>query len=91
MVRRHRGQATTADRCDTGALGLDPPPRLRIVGAHDERLLAGAHLQRQRALSRLGQKLVGREAVGDLARQPEPLEPAGREHDRVQTALAALP
>ena len=45
---------------DAGALGLDPPPCLGRVAVRDERLLARAHLQRERALGRLRQHRLDR-------------------------------
>ena len=59
--------------------------RLRVVDRRDELLLADTHLQRQRALARLGQQLLRLEALPDLVPEPEPVEPARREDDRVQT------
>ena len=66
-------------------------PRLRIVGHCDELLLTGTHLQRKRALPGLGQQLLRLEAVPDLRAEPEAVEPACREDDRVEAPLSALP
>ena len=65
-------------------------PRLAVVCSRDEVLLAGAHLQCERALPGLRQELVGLEPMTDLGSEPEPVETAGREHDRIQPALPAL-
>src|SRR5207249_8882882 len=75
VVRRDGGEATAADRRHAGALGLDAAPRLGIVRARDELLLAGAYLQRERPLARLRQQLVRLEAAADLGGEPEPVEP----------------
>ena len=91
MVRRDRSEAAAADRGHARTLRLDPPPCLRMISRRGELLLPGAHLQRERALRRLGEQLVRREAMADLVRQAEPLEAAGREDDRVEATLAALP
>ena len=90
VVGGDRREAAGADRRDTGALGLDPAARLGIVADGDELLLARPHLQRERALRRLGQHRLDRQPQADLAVEPEPVEPAGREHERVEAALAGL-
>jgi hypothetical protein len=54
VVRGDRRQATAADRKDTGALGLDAAPRLRVIGGTDQPRLARPDLQRERALAGLG-------------------------------------
>src|SRR5262245_64047506 len=89
-MRCDRGETASADRRHARALELDPTGRLRVTGLCHDLLLAGADLERQRALPRLGKDLVRLEAVADLAREPEPVEPAGREHDGVQSALRPL-
>ncbi len=89
-MRRHGREATRAKRCDTGALRFDSLPRLGRVTRRDELLLPGAHLQRKRALCRLGQHQLDRKAQPDLGVQAEPVEPACREHERVEAALARL-
>src|SRR5581483_4108675 len=90
VERRDRRKAAAADGRDAGALGLDAAARLGVVGSGDEILFAGPHLQRERALRRLRQEVLRIEPMPDLAREPEPVEPARREHDRVEAALAAL-
>src|SRR5207302_2891240 len=75
---------------DTGPLRLDATSRLRVVGGAGEIALAFTDLQRECALPRLGDDLVRLEAVTDLGREAEPIEAAGRQHDRVEPALAAL-
>src|SRR5262245_36482615 len=83
-------QTAAADRGDAAALGLDPPPRLRVVDRGDELLLALAHLRGQRALAGLGQELVRRKPPADLRAEPEPIEPARGEDNGVEPALAAF-
>ena len=61
-----------------------------MIGGGDELLVALAHLERERALRGLRQQLVRVEPPADLAREPEPVEPAGGEHDRVEPSLGAL-
>src|SRR5207244_295029 len=90
VVRSDRGETAAAHRRDAGALGLDTPSRLLVVRACDELLLAASDLERERALRRLGKEVDRGKAPPDLAREPEPVEPARREHDRVEPALAAL-
>jgi hypothetical protein len=53
-------------------------------------LLSGAHLERQRALTRLREHHIRLEPYADLPSEPESVEPAGREHNGVEAALAAL-
>ena len=90
MVGGHRGQAAGADPEDAGALGLDAPARLGVVQRRDELLLSGPHLQRDRALPRLGNELLRLEPAADHLGEPEPVEAGRREHDRVEAALAHL-
>src|SRR5204863_9223431 len=61
-----------------------------VVCSRDEMFVARAHLQRQRTLPGLGDDLVGLEAPADLTREPEPVEAAGREDNRVEPPLPAL-
>ncbi len=90
-MRGDGSEAAAADERDAAALGLDPAPRLRVVRVGHERLLACPHLQRERTLSSLREHHLGIEAMPDLGLEPEPLEPAGGEDDRVEPALASLP
>src|SRR5215470_17203538 len=90
MVRGNRREAAAADREDACPLGLHATAGLGITGGPHELLLTGTDLQRQRALTRLGQHLVGIEPKADLTTQPESVETCRREHDNVQPALAAL-
>jgi len=62
-----------------------------VVRRRDEMLLSRAHLKRERTLRGFGQELVGLEPLADLARKPEPVESARREHDGVEPPLGALP
>src|SRR5262249_28416666 len=92
VVERGDGRETSApDRGDARALRLDPAPRLRIVRAGGQLLLAGTNLQRERALAGLGHELAGVEAPPDRRRGPQPVETARREHDGIEPALATLP
>ena len=75
VVRGDRGEAAAADERDAAALGLDAPARLGVVGRRDESLLAGAHLERERALARLGKQLRRVEAMPDLAPRPSRSSP----------------
>src|SRR5438874_2039086 len=90
VVRGNRCEATAADGEDARSLRLDTAPRLRVIAGRDELFLTGANLQGECALSGLRQQLVRVEAASDLVPEPEPVEAAGRQHDRVQAALAAL-
>src|SRR5204862_3232512 len=90
VVRRDRRETTPADRRNTGAFRFDTATGCRMVRRPDEVLLTGAHLQRERTLAGLGNQLFGIEAMADLAAETEPVEPAGREHHRVEPPLSAL-
>jgi hypothetical protein len=61
-----------------------------MIGGRSELFLSGPHLQRQRPLRRLRQQLLRIEAMPDLVSEPEPLEPARGEDDRVEAAFAAF-
>ncbi len=61
-----------------------------VVRHLDEMLLSGAHLECQRALARLREHHIRLEPCADLGAEAESVEPAGREHDGVEAALAAL-
>ena len=90
MVRRDRRETPAADHGDARR---SASTRRRVSASsarRDELLLARPHLQRERALARLGQQLGRLEAAADLAGEPEPIEPARSEHDGVEPALAAL-
>src|SRR5207249_10295587 len=56
----------------------------------DRLLVARAHLQRERPLPRFRQELVRLEPPADLAAEPEPVEAAGCEDDRVERPLSPL-
>ena len=90
MVCRDGCEAAALDGGDDRALRLDAAARLRVVGVRDELLLAGTDLQRERALRRLRQHHVRLEPQADLVGEPETVEAARREDDRVEPALAAL-
>src|SRR5436305_6998175 len=90
VVRRDWSKAATADSSHDRALGLHPPARLRVVGRGHEMLVARPHLKGEGTLARLGQHLPRLEAVPDFVAEPEPVEPARGEHDRVEPALATL-
>ena len=90
-MRRDRGETAAADERHAAPLRLDAASRLHVVDIRDEVCLTRSHLQGERTLPRLGQHHGRVEAQPDLAAEPEPVEPAGGEHDRVETALAALP
>jgi hypothetical protein len=62
-----------------------------MIGVGRQRFLAGPHLQRERALCGLGKHLVGLEPEADLRCEPEPVEAACRQHDRVEPTFAHLP
>ncbi len=70
MMGGDRGQTPAAKREDAGSLGLDPPPGLPVIHPHDQLLPFSAHLQRERALARLGKHLLGREPPADLPTEP---------------------
>ena len=53
-------------------------------------LLPGTDLQCERPLPGLREHLLRLEASSDLAVEAEPVEPTGRQHDRVESALASL-
>src|SRR5205085_7116713 len=91
VMRGDRSEAATAHRGHARTLGLDPPPRLLVVRRRDQLLLAGPDLKRERSLTGLGQDLGRLEAVADLGRQPESLETARGQHDRVEPPLVSLP
>ena len=83
-----------SEQRDDGALGgqLDAAPRSSpIAAAAPPRLLvAGPGLEHQRALAgRRGHRL-GRDREGDLVLAPQPAQPGGGEHDRVELALGEL-
>src|SRR5207248_203059 len=80
------GATTTSKPSDSS---LRASPAERSTG-RVELFLTGANLQGECALSGLRQQLVRVEAAPDLVPEPEPVEAAGRQHDRVQAALAAL-
>jgi hypothetical protein len=84
-------EAAALDDGDDTTLGLDTTSCLRVVDVGDELPFVGAHLQRERTLRGLRQHHVRLESQADLAGQPESIETARREHDRVEPALAALP
>src|SRR5689334_25334445 len=83
-------EATAADHGHADTLGLDAPTRLRVVAPGDELLLADPDLDRERALAGLGEHFAGLEPEADLGSEAEPVEPAGGEHDGVESPLAAL-
>ena len=89
MVGGDRSEAATADPNTRRARprhGGASPHRPR----HNQLLLARSHLQRERALPGLGEHLRRVEPVPDLAGEPEPIETACGEDDRIQAALATL-
>src|SRR4051812_29003279 len=90
MVRGDRRETSATDCSDCGALRLDTAARLVVVGGSDEMLFAGANLECERPLRRLGQHLIRLEAVSDLAGETKPIEAARGEHDCVEPALSAL-
>src|SRR4249920_4037385 len=87
---RDRSEAASADRGHAGALELDPARRLRVGRRRHEVLLTAPDLERERTLAGFREDFVRLEAVADLAPEAEPIEAAGREHDRVQAALPTL-
>src|SRR6266576_6936108 len=89
-MRRDRSQAAAAGRRHDRAFRLHALARLGIVRGRNELLVAGAHLQRERALARLGQHRLGLEPMPDLAAEPEPVEPARGKYDRIEPPLAPL-
>ena len=83
-------KAAAADHGHADTLGLDPAARLGVVGSGDELLLADPNLDRERALAGLREHFAGLEPEADLGSEAEPVEPAGGEHDGVESPLAAL-
>src|SRR6476620_5119728 len=75
VMRRDRSEAAAADRRHERTFRLHAPACLGIVRGRDELLVAGAHLQRERALTRLGQHRLGLEPMPDLTVEPESVEP----------------
>src|SRR6185295_1317370 len=90
VIRRDGCEATAPDHRNAGPFHFHARPCLAVVCSCDQVLLAGAHLQCECALAGLGQELVGLEPMTDLGSEPEPVETAGGEHDRIQSALPAL-
>src|SRR5439155_21201308 len=87
----HRRQAAAADRRDALPLRLGPAPSLGVVERLHQFLVPEAHLERERPLPRLGEQLLRLEPFADLGAEAEPIETAGGENDRVETALVPLP
>ncbi len=88
-----RRRAGRLERAHGGALGGQLAQRRRVAdrrGGRARRLVAGARLQRERALSRGRDHQLGRDREGDLALAAEPAQPGGGEHDRVELALGEL-
>src|SRR4051812_7831665 len=90
VMRGNGGETAPFDDTDDGALGLDAPARLGVVDVRDELFLARTNLERECALRGFRQHHVPVEPQSDLVREPEPVETAGSEHDRIETALTAL-
>src|SRR5439155_10692766 len=90
VERRNRRETATPQSEDAGALRLDTAARLGVVCVRHELLLALPHLERHGALPGLRQHLLRLEPPPDFARKAEPVEAAGREHDRVEPSLPAL-
>ena len=78
----------------TSARSASSAPVRRAVVQRAQRrrcaLVAGARLERQRALARRGDELVGVERAAGLVRAAEPLQAGERQHDRVVLALGEL-
>src|SRR5439155_15958506 len=83
-------EAAATECGDAGALGLDPPPCLRVIRRGDELLVIRPHLERKRPLTCLGDHFRRVEAVPDLVTEAQAIEPTGREDDRVEPAFAPL-
>jgi hypothetical protein len=62
-----------------------------VVCGRYEMVVPAPHLERECALAGLGEHRLRLEAVPGLPAEPEPVEPARREHDRVEPALPSLP
>ena len=90
MKRGDGSETSTADDGDAPPLRLDAAPCLAVICGSDELLLTGTNLQCERALPRLGQELVRLEPPVDLGGETETIEPARRENDSVEPALASL-
>ena len=73
-----RSEAAAPDERDAPALRLDPGPRLAVVGACNEVLFAGAHLQSERTLPCLGEHHLRIEPEPDLRHRA----PNGLDHMR---------
>jgi len=67
-------QAAGSDRGGTPPLQFDAPARLRVIDVRGKLFLAGAHLQRERALRSFREHLVGVETQADLRSEVEPIE-----------------
>src|SRR3954452_8978664 len=90
VMCRDRSEAAAADGRHDCTLRFDALASLGVVRGRDELLVAGAHLQRERALARLRQHRLWLEPMPDLAAEPEAVEPARGEHDRIEAPLAPL-
>ena len=88
MERRHRRETSAAQGEHASPLGLDSPPRLRIVRVRHQLLFADSHLQRQSALPRLGQHLLGLERLGLAGEIGYRFDPAEVLPEAAQGALA---
>ena len=91
VVGRDRREAPAADPGDARALGLDPPPGLRVVERRDAAPLRPSRTWSASApCPASGTMLAGSNRRPDLVRQPEPVETGRGEHDRVEPPLVAL-
>src|SRR3954471_16362354 len=90
VIRRYGRETAATDHRDASPLGFHAGPRFAVVCSCDQVLLAGAHLHCERTLPGLRQERAGLEPMTDLGSEPEPVETASREHDRIEPALPAL-
>jgi hypothetical protein len=90
VVGGDRCEAPAADPRDTGALGLDTAAGLGVIGRFHQVLVTGPHLERDGALTRLGDELADVEAKADLLSDTEPVETGSRQDNRIEAALSHL-
>ena len=91
VMRRDRREAAGADPRHAGALGLDAPPRLGGVGVPRRAPPRPARTWSASAPWAASGSIVSTgEADADPVGEPEPVETAGGEHERVEAALLRL-
>jgi hypothetical protein len=90
VIRRDGCKTAPADGRNARPLGVHPAPCLGIVYGNDDLRLPFPDLERERPLARLRKHFRRLETVADLGPEPETVETAGREDDRVEASLGAL-